>query len=394
MLGRLVCFYIRLKNLAEENEEDGRVVWSNQHPLTTAQLESLGELDDYLVDKLHEEEDDEQEEADLDVLFHAVLKELFLWTEGRTLLDEVDCPVQRFLMVACIRKEGDGFVGVRDIPPIIAKLMYSIRAAVYTELVLKRGGQLNHLDGLGGLQVFVKELVQSPFGFLVETMHLASYLAGEASALPQVTWFGKDFMSLAIHGKRVDLGHLQEWTARSLKDCQRKLKFDVLKGMKVLKDVNWKMFDPEDDLSNGNVNYGFVTKAFDKEGESLLNLFMDNRVTEKYFKRDVVGGNVRWNKENCLKWLDKCKDFLQSLAVSCHLEGGQPARGQEFTTIRWKNGVDEMRGVLWAYGTVFLLGRYSKVRSQVGHDRLIPRFILYLLLRLTLDFFQMTWQFY
>ena len=369
VLGRLICFYIRLMCLEEREPDDARVSWFRQHPLEEKQLKSLRELNDRLGAEIQPEDLPDFEDA-----FHQTLKAFFFWKESRSMLDEIHCPVQRFLMALCLRKEGNGFIPVRDIPPSIAKLMYSIRAAVYIELTKREHEGPVVVDNLDGLQDYVKGLVQTPFGFLTETMHLASYIAGEASALPQVTWIGKDYKSLAIHGKRVDLHQLQSLAKKTLKDCRRKLEYGVMKGMPGLKDVNWNMFDPEDDLGNCELNYSFVNKSFERKRMVLLDQFLNNEVTKQYFTKGTVQGNILWRKDNCMRWLKHCKEFLQSLAVSCHLEGGQPARGREFTTIRWKNGGDEMRGVLWAEGTAFLLGRYSKVRSQVSHDRLIPRY--------------------
>src|SRR6266516_1786294 len=373
VLGRLVCFYIRLLDLEEMDEMDPRVQWFRTYPLKESQPERLSQLKN-LLDSESSDSDSERESG-LDEVFHQTIKELFCWRERRSLLDEIHCPVQRFLMVVCLRKEGNGFIPVRDIPPMIAKLMYGIRATIYMELIRRQGTELYLENDLDGLQIYVKELVQSPFGFLLETMHLASYIAGEASALPQVTWIGKEYMSLAIHGKRVDLEQLQRLSAKVLKDAKRMLEFNIKKGMTGLKKTNWNMFDPEDDLSNCDMNYSFINNAFDGKRMSLLEQFLENKVTDGYFTKGRVENNVLWNKKAIMVWLKESKKLLQHLAVSCHLEGGQPSRGREFTTTRWKNGSDEMRGVLWAHGTIFLLGRYSKTRSRVSHDRLIPRYI-------------------
>ena len=125
--------------------------------------------------------------------------------ETRKLLDEMDCPVQRFLVVRCIRKQGDGFINVRNITPLIAKLEYGIRATIFMEL-FKRAGEEKLEEHLDELQIYVKDMVQSPFGFLMETMHLAANIAGDSGTLPQVTWLGKnEYQSLAIHGKKVEL---------------------------------------------------------------------------------------------------------------------------------------------------------------------------------------------
>ena len=366
-LGRLVCFYLRLIRMDEVDEEGPIVEWFREHPLKDNQLETLTQLDNCLESGFADEED-------LDNAFHEAIRELFFWIERRRMLDEIRCPVQRFLMVACLRRDGNGFITVRDIPPLIAKLLYSIRAAVYMELIRRENETgVEDIDNLDGLQKYLKPLVQSPFGFLTETMHLASYIAGEASALPQITWIGKDFRSLAIHGKRVDLAQLQSLSKKLIKTCIRKFKHEVKMGMSGLQEIKWNMFDPEDDLSNCELNYSFVNDSFEKKRMRLLDQFLDNKATMEYFTRGTDRGNILWNQKNCIAWLKKCKEFLEILAVCCHINGGQPSRGTEFMTTRWKNGTDEMRGVLRAQGLIFLLGRYSKKRSQVSHDRLIPR---------------------
>jgi len=229
MLGRLVCFYVRLSDLEKADEEDPRVVWFRQHPLNPSQAQKLDEIRDLL---------NTRDYTYLDTLLHKTLKELFCWRESRTLLDEIHCPVQRFLMVACLRQEGNGFIPVHDITPLIAKLMYSIRATVYMELMKREGTELQLENDLDGLQVYVKEQIQSPFGFLSETMHLASYIAGNASALPQITWIGKDHMSLAIHGKRVDLEQLRSLSKKVLQAVVRLMEYDVKKGMSGVKPLN------------------------------------------------------------------------------------------------------------------------------------------------------------
>ena len=64
--------------------------------------------------------------------------------------------------------------------------------------------------------------------------------------------------------------------------------------------------------------------------------------------------------------------MLEMLAVLCHLLGGQPARASELATLRWRNSVDEQRGVYWVNGTVMLLAMYTKTRSITHKNKLIP----------------------
>jgi len=94
MLGRLVCFYIRIWSLLDESEHDGnesddRIAWFQQNPLKETQMNKLHLLKGLL--------DSDTDVINLDEVFHQTIKELFCWTESKKLLEEVECPVQRFL---------------------------------------------------------------------------------------------------------------------------------------------------------------------------------------------------------------------------------------------------------------------------------------------------------
>ena len=373
LLGRMVCFYIRILSLEDESEpdedeSDDRVAWSKKNPLKETQKNKIRELRDLL--------DLETDAVNLDDVFYETIKELFFWTESRKLLDEVECPVQRFLMVVCLREEGNGFIHVKDITPLIAKLMYCIRATVFTELMKREGQELRLEDGLDGLQIYVKDLIQSPFGLLSETMHLATAMTGFASAIPQVVWLGnKEYKSLAIHGKPVYLEELQGLCHKLLQDAKRKFHHEVKMGLPGFKDFNWDKFNPNDNLSKTNLNYSFILEQFEGMRMSFIDQIMDNKVTREYFTKGMNGATILWNKEKCIDWMKKCKHLLEILVIACHLLGGQPARSTELATLRWKNSADQLRGVYWPNESIVLLGQYSKTRSQSSQDRLIPRYI-------------------
>ena len=80
-----------------DEEEEDIIQWYQQDPLNSSQQEAL----ENLRNLLNNGSDDIKL---LDTIFHKAVKELFCWMEMRKLLDEMDCPVQRFLVVRCIRK--------------------------------------------------------------------------------------------------------------------------------------------------------------------------------------------------------------------------------------------------------------------------------------------------
>jgi hypothetical protein len=380
MLGRLVCFYLR--NLEEDmdlnsdsesdSDSEEQSQWSERYPLTTIQRSRLEHLRKDLESK--------SEDTDaLDKSFHGAIKELFCWQETGKLLSDMACPVQRFLVVLCLRKGGEGFINVRDMTPLIAKLLYCVRATVFTELIKRNerdGGEIRIDKDLDGLGVYVRDLVQSPFGFLRETMHLAAHIAGDSTCLPQICWLGEnEYTSLAIRGKKVELSELKKLCRELLKEAETQLHSRVKMGVSGSKCGRWEDFDAEDDLANTEDEYSFISscKNISKKRKGLLKAFMANGYTKGFFSKGRNGKKILWNQSNCMEWLKRTKALLEMLVVLCHLLGGQPARGAEMATLRWKNSVHEQRGFYWANRSAMLLGIYSKTRSMTGRNSLIPR---------------------
>jgi hypothetical protein len=362
VLGRLACMFIRITDMDDEFGD-------HQSGLTMLQKRRMQDLKEGLVQ--------DASDNDMHERFQAMLKQLFFWHESRRLMDILDCPIQLFLVYASIEKGAKGFIGVREIGRLIAKLVYGIRCCIFQELMARCDSEL--ADGridreLGGLMIYAQEMLQTPFGFLAETMHFAASVAGEAGALPQVSWLGiESGMSLAIHGKRVELEQLRKLCLSLLREAQVQLDFKVKMGIKT---VDWNVFEAEDDLTNVRDGYSFVSSPNNglvKDKLCLLQGFMANGATRSFFTRGINGNVILWQKDRCVEWLKRCKKLLEMLAVLCHLLGGQPARGTELATLRWRNSVDEQRGVYWANETIMLLAMYSKTRSITRHNRLIPR---------------------
>ena len=362
VLGRLACMYIRMIDMDDEFGE-------NAHGLRESQRQRVQDLKEGLIEEV---EDDE-----MDVRFHAMLKQLFFWHESHRLMDVLDCPIQRFLVYASIEKGAKGFISVREIGRLIGKLIYGIRSCIFRELMVRCEGGMgdNRIDGeLGGLMMYARDLLQTPFGFLVELMHFAASVAGETGALPQVSWLGiESGMALAIHGKRVELEQLRKLCSSLLKEAQVQLGSRVKMGIKTF---DWSGFEAEDDLTNVREGYSFISSPDNrlvKDRLCLLQGFMANEATKSFFTRGMNGTVILWRKDGCVEWLKRCKKLLEMLAVLCHILGGQPGRGSELATLRWRNSVDEQRGVYWVNGTVMLLAMYSKMRSITRKNKLIPR---------------------
>ena len=82
-----------------------------------------------------------------------------------------------------------------------------------------------------------------------------------------------------------------------------------------------------------------------------------------------------WSRVEVQKYLRKLDRFRELLLFCVHVTGGQPARGTEITTIRFRNGFQQDRNVFAIQGHMVFITRYHKSQSQFDKPKVIPRFL-------------------
>src|SRR5262245_55819431 len=120
MLGRLICFLLR--SYARRDFK-----WTAEHPYWDSTMERLRALDALCsaqrVNKISIRES-----------IHGLLSELFNWREER-IIEEVKCPIYRFVIAALVNTSATGFLTAKAVTPIISKLQYCIRANIYQQVM-------------------------------------------------------------------------------------------------------------------------------------------------------------------------------------------------------------------------------------------------------------------
>jgi hypothetical protein len=67
--------------------------------------------------------------------------------------------------------------------------------------------------------------------------------------------------------------------------------------------------------------------------------------------------------------------FLELLSLAVHVAGGQPARGPELLSIRWRNGLLQDRNLYVIDGQVAVVTRYHKTQSQWDKPKVVVHFL-------------------
>jgi superfamily II DNA helicase RecQ len=88
-------------------------------------------------------------------------------------------------------------------------------------------------------------------------------------------------------------------------------------------------------------------------------------------------GPAVWRTAWVAAYRDALSRFRKALLVLVHMTGGQPARGTELVTVRYRNagGKGETRGLFIEDGLVVLMTQYHKGLSTSGKQKVVHRYV-------------------
>lgn len=135
----------------------------------------------------------------------------------------------------------------------------------------------------------------------------------------------------------------------------------------------------KDDPTICSANYSFLQdernqKILDGQQRYLLNqLRHDPRLRRRFFSDPE---RLTWDKGQVRRYLQLVEAFLRRLLLLVHMTGGQPARGTELLTLRWRNSShSEVRNVFVENGLVSFVTSYHKNYSASNTTKIIHRYL-------------------
>ena len=119
-----------------------------------------------------------------------------------------------------------------------------------------------------------------------------------------------------------------------------------------------------------------------KRGESFVsnpeNKLADKRewILRRAMSKDVgkLHRNGEWSIHKVRKYLRAVDRFKELLLFCMHVTSGQPARGSEVTSMRYRNGYLQDRNIYILFGIIMSVTRYHKSQSQWDAPKVVPRF--------------------
>lgn len=83
-----------------------------------------------------------------------------------------------------------------------------------------------------------------------------------------------------------------------------------------------------------------------------------------------------WDQQHVKQYIQLMRSFLRRLLLLVHLTGGQPARGTELLTLRWRNSARcETRNIFMENGLVSFVTSYHKNYAATNSTKIIHRYL-------------------
>jgi hypothetical protein len=95
--------------------------------------------------------------------------------------------------------------------------------------------------------------------------------------------------------------------------------------------------------------------AIQRDGES------EGEIEES--SRSDGGRPVQWRPQEVRRHLRHIQRFFELFSLAVHVAGGQPARGPELLSVRWRKGAVQDRNLYVTDGQVAVITRYNKTQS-------------------------------
>ena len=287
-----------------------------------------------------------------------------------------DCPTVHFLAVLGIDEENDRLRTGNDYSYRVAGLVYCFRVFAL-EAVLP--AEQRSAQGPAEFEAFLEQRKQyltdgsmSAMSTMISLLAYGKYLAMNHGNAGAIFWEKEDKV-MQLHGMRIVMDKFKDMVNRSIADAEDLLWERLLwteGGNRFEMDISAL----EDDMSFRKRGSYFVTNRQNR----LMSSWEDKTVTWMLASRR--GSKMRqedgsWHTRRVKEYLREVDKFRELLLFCMHVTGGQPARGPEVLSLRYKNGFSQDRNIFVLDGLVMSVTRYHKTQSQWDVPKAVPRFM-------------------
>ncbi|TKA75572.1 hypothetical protein B0A55_07939 [Friedmanniomyces simplex] len=288
--------------------------------------------------------------------------------------DTFKSAVMHFLAVLGIDEEMIRLRSANDFSYMLAGVVYCTRVlAVEVILPSEHWEEQEEEDDRRFRQMRDEYLADGTYSVFSKMLSLLAY--GKSIALDHnnagaVSW-SLDRSVMSFRGRQIRLERIGTMIRDVITEAESKL-WTVLMWTTSDNRFEIPLEQLEDDVTFTKRGISFITNranALEDKRRWMLERAFAHADGQKLYRGGV------WSKMSVRKYLRQVDRFRELLLFCIHVTGGQPARGSEITTIRFRNGFLQDRNVFVIQGQMAVVTRYHKSQSQFDKPKVIPGFL-------------------
>ncbi|KAL5371657.1 hypothetical protein DPSP01_014102 [Paraphaeosphaeria sporulosa] len=259
---------------------------------------------------------------------------------------------------------------------ILAGVVYCIRVLSIEKLLpaTLRDEQTDE-DRVRFLQCREKYLSDGSYSPMSEALSLLAY--GKHIAFAEGNsgnaYWSKDKTTFYLHGQPIRLNLFRSMAQDMVTEVEQMLWEELLWVTEAADRFSVKLKQLVDDVTFTRRGEFFGKHRSNGLADKLEWMLNQVERSEEGKKLQTVQGS--WDAHQVRRYLRLVEQFLTLLMVCVHVTSGQPGRGSEITSMRFRNGLLQDRNLFVVDGDVMTVARYHKSQSQWDKPKIVPRFL-------------------
>ena len=259
---------------------------------------------------------------------------------------------------------------------LVAGVIYCMRV-LGVELLLPSAerecqGEVEREEYLEGRRQRLVDGSFSPMSQLLSLLAYGKYIAMNSGSAGNAFW-SEDRKVFHLNGRPIVVQHFQHMAQEILTELEDLLWGELLWVRASSQRFPIRLDLIRDDIACTQRGMSFVTRG-DNGLDHGLRWMLEQMMRDKQ-GRKLRSEDGAWNLGRVKRYLRTIKRFKELELANVHIEQGQPGRGTEITTMRFRNGALQDRNLFVMDGQMMTVVRYYKSQSQWDKPKVIPRFL-------------------
>ncbi|TLD04190.1 hypothetical protein E2P81_ATG10544, partial [Venturia nashicola] len=310
------------------------------------------------------------EKSQLDALLKFYESLIFQHVRG----DTFKSAILHFLAVLGIDEETRRLRQANDFSYMLAGVIYCIRViAVEVILPSEEREDQDDEDDKRFRQTRDRFLADGTYSVMSKALSILAYgksIAMNHSNAGSISW-SDDRTEMSYKGTPIDVARFGNMVRGAIEEAEDKLWKDLMWATREER-FEVPLDKLQDDVTWTKRGVSFVDNAnngLQDKREWMTRRALADATGKKMWKQK------QWSRLEVRNYLRKVDRFRELLLFCVHVTGGQPARGTEITSIRFRNGFQQDRNIFAIQGHMVVVTRYHKSQSQFDKPKVIPRFL-------------------